>query len=94
MKRAEIKETLRQCNDLMALIMKGNELKANGENPSMVNRVMTEVRKELVTRGKKVKKITRMDVMLPTLEKMGYLEFAVQNLSKPIVMYNGDAIVI
>ena len=57
MKKDEMKAYLAGCKSLVELVGKANKLKQAGEKESTVNRVVTEMRKEMLKTGGAIKVI-------------------------------------
>jgi hypothetical protein len=94
MKREEIKARLSECTNLVELIGKAAELKHAGENEVTVNRVMTEIRKSMISAGSSIKRINRMEVPEIDESKVGRIPFSINNLSSPTILYDGENILI
>lgn len=94
MKKEEIKAALSGCKSFVELVGKANQLKQAGEKESIVNRVVTELRKELLSSNSSINRIPREPVPEVDETRLGNIVFAVNKLSAPYVMYNGDTILI
>jgi hypothetical protein len=94
MKREEIKDKLRGCTSLVELVGKANELKRAGEKESTVNRVVTELRREMLSAGSSIKRIPREEV--PTIDEtpIGRIVFSINQLGSPTILYDGETILI
>ncbi len=94
MSREEIKTELSKCKNLVELIGKASELKRNGEKETIVNRVVTELRKGLLSAGSSIRRIERTDVSHIDVSPIGKIPFQVNDLSSPTVVYDGTSILI
>ncbi len=94
MSKEEIKIELSKCRNLVELIGKASELKRNGEKETVVNRVVTELRKSLLSAGSSVRRLSRIDVTPIDATVMGKIPFQVNDLSSPTVAYDGTSILI
>lgn len=94
MRKEEIEEHLKKYDNLMELIMEANNLKKKGEKETVVNNVVTKLRKNLVKQGSKVRKLPRTSVMLQQKQPVGYIQFQVGSLNKPVVAYDGHTVLI
>lgn len=94
MKRDEIYAELSKCKTLPELVGKASAMKKNGEKETVVNKIVSELRKKLMTTSGKLKSIKR--VALPVREEYqyGYLMVYPQNLTAPKVYYDGEGILI
>lgn len=94
MKRDEIYAELSKCKTLPELVGKASAMKKNGEKETVVNKIVTELRKKLMNTSGKLKAIKR--VALPVREEYqyGYLMVYPQNLTAPKVYYDGEGILI
>lgn len=94
MKRDEIYAELSKCKTLPELVGKASAMKKNGEKETVVNKIVTELRKKLMNTSGKLKAIKR--VALPVREEYqyGYLMVYPQNLTVPKVYYDGEGILI
>lgn len=90
MSEDEIRSDLSKATNLMQLIQAGNKLKKNGEDERVVNKILSEVRKGLVSRVAEIKKIPRKEFPQVPTEAISYIAFNVKDLSSPSVsMENG-----
>jgi hypothetical protein len=89
MKREEIESVLNSCTNLIELVGKANELKASGAAETIVNRIVTKRRKELLTIGNSIKRIKRE--VIPDVDDtpMGRIPVSIQNLGLPTIFYDG-----
>lgn len=94
MRRDEIEAHLKKYDNLMELMMEAGKLKKNGEKETVVNNVVTKLRKNLVRQGSKVRQLPRVSVAFEQRQPVGYLSFQVGSLSKPIVAYDGNTVLI
>ena len=94
MKKEEIKSVLSECTNLVELIGRAAQLKQNGEKETTVNRIVTQLRKELMSKGSSIKRIPREEVKPIDTTLNGHIQCAIQDLSKPEILYSGDAIVV
>lgn len=94
MNKEEIKEYLQNCNNSVELIGKAAELKRNGEKESIVNRVVTELRKEMLNKSTPITPIKRYVVPDLQLTPTGRLQLSVNNLKAPMVVYTEDAVLL
>lgn len=94
MKRDEIYAELSKCKTLPELVGKASAMKKSGEKETVVNKIVSELRKKLMTTSGKLKSIKR--VALPVREEYqyGYLMVYPQNLTAPKVYYDGEGILI
>lgn len=95
MTREQIKADLSKYTNFVELFGRANHLKHMGEDPTVVNKVMMELRKKLATSSGEVMNMTRVPV--PTLVEqpvMPYLSYMVENLNKPIIVFDGENILI
>lgn len=94
MKREEIEEHLSQFDNLMELIMEANKLKKAGEKETVVNNAVTRLRKKLVRQGSKVRQLPRTATTFEQRQPIGYITFQVSSLTKPIVAYDGNVLLL
>lgn len=92
--KRRVREELKGCNNLMELIGKANLLKQAGESESVVNRIVMELRKDMVKRVAPVKRISRKTVPTVLLQREGSIPFQVIGLNKPFIVYDGENIVL
>ena len=94
MKRDEIKAELAKCQNVVELIRTANALKQAGEKESTVNKLVTQFRKELLNKTSSIKRIQKVSIITEPLSKTSTIGFQVKFLEKPIVIYDGDNVVI
>lgn len=89
MKRDEIKAELAKCKNVVELIRTANTMKQNGEKESTVNKLVTQYRKELLSRTSSIKRLERVtfNPQVPT-QKISTINFQVQFLNKPVIVYD------
>ena len=92
MKRDEIIECLSKCTNLVELVAKANELKRSGEKEVTVNRVVMELRKKMLKKASPIKRINRNMVPAISEERAGTIPFSIEQLNKPVVVYDGENI--
>lgn len=94
MKKAELKQHLSQFKDVTRLVMEANKLKASGESEIMVNRCVSELRRDMLSAAASIKRIPRVQFNDTPMEVTAYIPVQVDNLSAPVVAYDGEFIVI
>lgn len=92
MSEQEIYDKLKDSCNLMALIKGASELKATGEDVCIVNKVVTTVKKELISKVKDVKKIPRIPFPSNQGELMSHIPFQVKDLSSPSITIDSEGI--
>lgn len=91
MTQQQIKEELSKYTNFVELFAKANELKRNGEKPTTVNKVVTELRKKLTTAPQAIKHMVKIPV--PTLIEepvIPYVNVVVENLNKPVIVFDNN----
>lgn len=94
MKRDEIYAELSKCKTLPELVGKASAMKKNGEKETVVNKIVSELRKKLMTTSGKLKSIKRVALPIREEYQYGYLMVYPQNLTAPKVYYDGEGILI
>lgn len=94
MRKEEIEEQLSKCGSLIELITEANKLKQAGEKEITVNNVVTKLRKNMIRTGAKVKRIPSESVAFEQRQPVGYIPFQVSQLSKPIIVTDGNTVLL
>jgi hypothetical protein len=94
MSEEEIRKELSNCTNFVQLVMNANKLKSAGEKASTVNRVVMQLKKELLASTGNMKHIDRIDVPNIKEDKIGSIPFAVNSLAKPTIIYDGESILL
>ena len=94
MTQAEIKKHLRQFDNFIQVIQEANKLKASGEKEASVNKVVMELRASMSKKDSKINRLNRTVVNTTPIESIGFLFISVDNLEQPVILYDGDSIVI
>lgn len=85
-----IRTELSKATNLMQLVQASANLKRQGADEHLVNKVLSEVRRSLVSRASEIKKIPRKEFPGIPNEQVSYLAFNVRDLSNPsITLDNG-----
>lgn len=94
MKKDEMKAYLAGCKSLVELVGKANQLKQAGEKESTVNRVVTEMRKEMLKTGGAINIIPREGI--PDIDEtpVGRIPFSINKLSAPSILYDGNTVLL
>lgn len=90
MLKAEIKQNLSQYKNVLELIRAANVLKTNGESEIMVNRVVSELRKEMLTAHAQVNMLRRRHIEETPMDVVGIIPLQVDNLAMPLIVYDGQ----
>ena len=94
MKKEDIKSELSKCNSLPELIGRANALKRAGEKDTVVNKVVTELRKRMLNKSSGIKRLTRVEIPTINLEPTGTIMFAVNKLDAPEIYYGNNTILL
>lgn len=94
MSRDEIKETLSKANNSIELIGLAAKLKSSGEDEIMVNRVVSEVRKEMLNRVQAVKPLPKNIIPDIDTTMKCFMSIRTDFLSKAMVVYDGNTVII
>ena len=95
MTKVQIKEDLSRYNNFVELFARANELKSSGEDTALVNKVVMELRKSLMKSTSTIKRMVKTPVaVLNEIPIEMQLSFVVENLSKPIIVFDGENILI
>lgn len=94
MKKDEIKKALSQHKNVLEMMRAANIMKQNGESVTMVNRCVTELRKEMLNARESINEISRRRISETPLEVIGVIPFQVSNLAAPVVVYDGENIIL
>lgn len=94
MLKAEIKRTLSQYKNVLELINHANELKRAGESEIMVNRVVAELRKEMLNATSDIKRLPRRAIHETPMDVVGLIPFDVDNLLAPMIVWDGTNVLI
>ena len=94
MRKDEIKAHLSKCSSTVELIGEATKLKRSGENETMVNKVVQELRKSMLRKSKSVMKLPRTLVPVFQPPKVSTIKVMVNNLNSPTIVYDGENIVI
>ena len=89
MRKDEIEETLSKCTNLVELIGKASELKRLGEKETVVNGVVTKLRKRMLKAGSKVKTLNKEEIFELKKEPVGEITFHVDSINRPLIVYDG-----
>lgn len=89
MRKDEIEETLSKCTNLVELIGKASELKRLGEKETVVNGVVTKLRKRMMKAGSKVKTLNKEEIFELKKEPVGEIPFHVDSINRPLIVYDG-----
>lgn len=92
MNEDDIRKTLSGCTLLSQLLVEANRLKREGCDEKMVNKLVLERRKVLVTMKSDVKKLDRILVTRDNPQKISSLSFQVLNLSSSNIKIEGNQI--
>ena len=92
MKKDDIKKYLSGFNNVMDIVQEANKLKAAGENEIMVNRCVAELRKERLNASATVNPLERIAVANTFMEPVSFIPVQVSNLSSPILVFDGENI--
>lgn len=95
MTREQIKDELSKYSNFVELFGRANQLKQSGENPTVVNKIVMELRKKLMATQSSMLHMSKTPV--PTLIEEpvnGYLSYMVENLNKPVIVFDGENILI
>lgn len=85
-----IRAELSKATNLMQLVQTSTALKKSGEDEHLVNKILSEVRRNLVSRAAEIKKIPRKEFPQIPNEQVSHIAFSVVDLGSPsIVMNNG-----
>lgn len=90
MKKAELKEVLAQCSNVIELVRKANDLKAAGESEIMVNRCVTELRKDIFQKTVQVKRLKRVAIVDTSIQQYGIIKAQIDSLTTPRVVTDGE----
>lgn len=90
MKKAELKEVLAQCSNVIELVRKANDLKAAGESEIMVNRCVTELRKDIFQKAVQVKRLKRVAIVDTSIQQYGIIKAQIDSLATPRVVTDGE----
>lgn len=90
MKKAELKEVLAQCSNVIELVRKANDLKAAGESEIMVNRCVTELRKDIFQKAVQVKRLKRVAIVDTSIQQYGIIKAQIDSLTTPRVVTDGE----
>lgn len=94
MKRDEIYAELSKCKTLPELVGKASAMKRDGEKETVVNKIVTELRKKLMTTSNRLTTIKRVSLPVREAEQYGYLMVYPQDINAPKVYYDGEGILI
>lgn len=94
MKRDEIYAELSKCKTLPELVGKASAMKKAGEKETVVNKIVTELRKKLMNTSNKLATIKKIPLPIKEDNQYGYLMVHPQFITEPKVYYDGDGILI
>lgn len=89
MLKADIKKELSQYKNVLDLIREANALKKKGESEIMVNRVVAELRKEMLVSHDSINLLKRRHIHETPIEPIGAIPVQVDNLATPLVVFDG-----
>lgn len=92
MSKDEIKQRLETCGNMVELVREANNLKAQGENETDVNKVVMELRKAMLSQVSTVKRIPRINVPDYDGKPLGTIAVSLEHLQKPFIKYDGEVI--
>lgn len=88
----EVRSILSKYTNVVELMHHASRLKSGGTDPIIVNKVMQELRKELMSRSATIKKLKRVEVPEFDKQPIGYLAINLQHLQKPVIAVKDDII--
>lgn len=90
----EVRQNLSQYTNVVELMHHASLLKAGGTDAIIVNKVMQELRKELVAKSSSIVRLNRVEV--PEIDKapVGYLQVKLEALQRPLIKIENDVITI
>ena len=96
MKRDEIYAELSKCKTLPELVGRASQMKRNGEKETVVNNVVTELRKKLMNTAGKVNLIKRTSLPSIVPQEFPYGSLLVQpnNLNAPVIFTEDNCLLI
>lgn len=94
MNKEEVMSHLSKYSNMVELIREASVLKSKGVDETVVNKVVMELRKSMLTKTSSIKRLKRMTV--PDIDKQPYgtLVCSLQHLNKAAIEYDGNMIII
>lgn len=89
----EVRKHLSQYTNVVELMHHASLLKAGGTDSIIVNKVMTELRKELVAKSSSIVRLKRVEVPEIDKQPVGYLQVNLEALQRPLIKVVGDMII-